>query len=186
MSRRVPPFRHFAKCAPAKLSKCHKKRPHSGLFYGQKQMTSGRSPQHKKTRRGEEKFRKTGEQKEKATAWLFLEAKSSPQGAQGRSYAPTPRDYAAGQGRHRKKARRRRTRVRQAAFEEQRRMTRFSPLAGDNVNVLAHCQTSRLLGKTNVVVGAALVDRVAVLVGELGLHTVPEGDELIGLGDDVL
>ena len=38
-----------------------------------------------------------GEQRENATVRRFLEAKSSPQGAEGRGYAPTHGDYAAGQ-----------------------------------------------------------------------------------------
>ena len=40
----------------------------------------------------------SGEQRENATVWRFLEAKSSTQGAEGRGYAPTRGDYAAGQG----------------------------------------------------------------------------------------
>ena len=39
-----------------------------------------------------------GEREENATVWRFLEAKSSTQGAEGRGYAPTRGDYAAGQG----------------------------------------------------------------------------------------
>ena len=43
-------------------------------------------------------FVRRGEQEENATGWRFLEAKSSTQGAEGRGYAPTRGDYAAGQG----------------------------------------------------------------------------------------
>ena len=39
-----------------------------------------------------------GEQRENATVWRFLEAKSSPQGVEGEGYAPTRNDYVAGQG----------------------------------------------------------------------------------------
>ena len=39
-----------------------------------------------------------GEQRENATVWRFLEAKSSAQGAEGRGYAPTRGDHVAGQG----------------------------------------------------------------------------------------
>ena len=39
-----------------------------------------------------------GEQRENATVRRFLEAKSSPQGAEGRGYAPTRGDHVAGQG----------------------------------------------------------------------------------------
>ena len=38
-----------------------------------------------------------GEQRENATVWRFLEAKSSPQGVEGEGYAPTRNDYVAGQ-----------------------------------------------------------------------------------------
>ena len=40
----------------------------------------------------------SGEQRENATVWRFLEAKSSPQGVEGEGYAPTRNDYVAGQG----------------------------------------------------------------------------------------
>ena len=40
---------------------------------------------------------RTGEQGENATGWRFPEAKSSAQGVEGRSYAPTRNDYATGQ-----------------------------------------------------------------------------------------
>ena len=39
-----------------------------------------------------------GEQRENATVWRFLEAKSSPQGVEGEGYAPTRNDYVVGQG----------------------------------------------------------------------------------------